>query len=477
MKTSPQPLAIVLLSSFGIAACAGGDVGGSAYPGAGADSGVFADACTVDDSLFVGLSVAETTIPTVPSVTWSTDVAGTGWLVFEGEDGELAESAAVGPTTTHALTVRGLHAKEEATIRAYVETDSGVSCSESFTWTADSLPASLPSLGIEGEAVDDYTAIPLFTEEGNSIAVVDGEGEYVWHQENHDLNAWRVRQALDGDGFLFNLHPSGLNELGAIYRVDWNGTRTELASDVGLHTDFVELSDGTVAGLTWDVRDVVETDGTRRTLVGDSITEYPKDGLPRVVWSVWDDFVPDLSIDWPVGDGSVAADAEDWSHVNSISFDEERNQYLVTVTSIQGVVAVDRTSGDLVWSASASEGTLSGGSGELMRNPHSVSRVDGDEYVVFNRGNLGVDCSNATRFTVDEANETLTGGDVYAGQDCTSVTYLGQAAPLSDGGMFVVWTTAGRIDRIDADQELKWALTSQLGAAFGFSTPMASLYP
>ena len=106
-----------------------------------------------------------------------------------------------------------------------------------------------------------------------------------------------------------------------------------------------------------------------------------------------------------------------------------------------------------------------------------MSRVQGDEYLVFNRGDLGVGCSNATSFTIDEGNGTVTGGAVYSGQECTSVTYLGQADPLPEGGMFVVWTTAGRIERVDADQELTWALTSQLGAAFGFSAPMATLYP
>jgi hypothetical protein len=432
--------------------------------------------CAVQPEAFEDLRVEESEIATVPVVQWSTAAAVQSHIAWEGADGLLRASHSAAASATHRFTARGVHAGETIALRAVFEEGDTLVCSEVLPWTAGSLPASLPVLSTEGAAIDAHALIPLFTEESNALAVVDGAGAYVWYAEN-DPATWRVRPARDGDAMLINHHPRGIALDGSVERVEWDGSRAVLATAAGLHTDFVELPDGVVAGLVWDVRTRTDGTGRVRTLIGDAVVEFPPDAEPRTVWSIWDDFEPDLALDWPTGDGALDGVAEDWSHANSISHDLERDQYLVTVTSLQGVVAVDRSSGALAWAAGAVEGDVVPDGPDTLHNPHSVARAEGDRYLVFNRGEFGTDCSNATWFDLDTAAGTATTAAVYAGQSCTNVTYLGQADPLPDGGAMVVWTTAGRIETVDADGALQWALAAQLGAAFGFSALTPSLYP
>src|SRR6185503_3352340 len=53
---------------------------------------------------------------------------------------------------------------------------------------------------------------------------------------------------------------------------------------------------------------------------------------------------------------------------------------------------------------------------------------------------------------------------------------LGEPIRLADGGVFVNWSTAGQMERVDSSGASLWKLNSGAGFAFGFQTLAADLY-
>ena len=450
----------------------GSDVGDEATSAPEVETGD----CSDGDSQFSSLQVVATDVATVPAVTWTSDTELAAFVRFVGADGVEHETPLGDLATDGRVTLRGLHSKEDYT--AVVVTDIGGEryCSSPLTGQTDSLSSALPVLLMDGDAIDDYTTTPMFTLEGSQVTVIDGQGELIFHVTS-ESQVWRSRFAHDGDALLINNHPTSVDSLGSIHRVEWDGTTTKVVEAIGLHSDFVELPNGNIAGLVWEVRDFIDTDGSVRTIMGDQLVEYDQAGVPTVLWNVFDHFTPDLTIDWPIGTGALSMNAEDWSHANGLSYDEARGVYYVSVPGVQSVVAVSRELHGQLWSVGYSDADIPTTSRDTILNPHSVYRTAEDEIVVFNRNSPDGGCSAAQYIDIDWDTSTASAKSEYSGDQCLTVTYLGEAQPTADGGMLMVWTTAGQLERLDSDGERIWGVSGQLGAAFGFSHVAASLYP
>src|SRR5207244_4282045 len=92
---------------------------------------------------------------------------------------------------------------------------------------------------------------------------------------------------LAGDGVYFNEQARTVDEPGALRHIGFDGSVLPSVDVAGGHTDFVQLADGTIGALSWDIRDV---GGTR--YLGDRLLEIDPDGTTREVWNVWDHYTP-----------------------------------------------------------------------------------------------------------------------------------------------------------------------------------------
>jgi Arylsulfotransferase (ASST) len=461
--------------------CQASATGAETGEAAGADDVVSAPEvgtsdCSAGDSQFTSLEIVPTNVATVPAVTWSSTEAMSVFVRFVGADGIERETNVSPSSTEGTVTLRGLHSKEDYSAIVVTDIDGERYCSSPMTGQTDALSSSLPVLSMDGDEIGDYTTTPMFTLDGSQVTVMDGLGEVVFHWES-TVQVWRSRFTADGDALLVNNHPTGVGQPGAIRRVEWDGTITTIVEAIDLHTDFVELPNGHVAGLVWEARDFIDSDGEVRSMLGDKLVEYDTNGEPTVLWNVFDHFTPNLDIDWPIGEGAVSKESEDWSHANGLSYDAERDVYYVSLPGVQSVVAVDRQSQQQIWSVGYTNTDIATNSPETILNPHSVYRTDDDEIVVFNRNNPSGGCSAAQYIGLDLEANTATERTEYSGDQCLTVTYLGEAQPTSDGGMLMVWTTAGKLERLDSEGARTWGVSGQLGAAFGFSHVAADLYP
>jgi hypothetical protein len=465
------PLSRLLPVTSLIAACGAGSAPLSPFGSVHSELSPLGEACVLDDDAFPALVVTRTEVPSVLAVSWVDTGADRAWVEFVGEDGEARSTDVVLGGAEPRFFLLGLHGGEAVRVVARSEGDGVSRCAAPVEAATGTFSSALPVLSFEGDAIPDYTSAVLFQEDRNWAVVFDGEGRlvYAWALAS---NAFRARFARDGSGLLVN--PVDERGLGTLVHLGWDGTETQLVAPGNLHTDFVELEDGRLATIASEVRTLTH-DGETFLVRGESIQVQQEPGGALVErWNAFDLFPPDLERLY----SPDAYGVQDWTHGNGLSYAEDLGRFAISLPGIEAVAGVDLETGATTWLASSA--TLPAGSTTeqpgAIASPHSVYELDGDDFVVFNR-RLGEDqCSEVAWLRLDASSGVAVTTGTYPGQECLSVPYLGEAQLLDDGGTLISWTTAGVLERIDAERQPTWTLRSALGAAFGFTDVTEDLY-
>lgn len=475
------PLCVLLL----LASCSGPQASDGAQTPQLDDTGGTApvEDCFDDRGRIKDLSVELTANPTVIRVSWTTVEAFPTFIQYTTEEQGSFDTPIVESTTTnepHEELLRGLRPQTEFQIQPMVVDEGVYYCPPSQSIETGPLPPELPTLERargEGTQTSGFTAMPIITTDDIFLTVMDSEGEVVWTQAVADWEIWRVQLALDHSGLLFNRQAHGPPEEGYIYKIDWEGTIEPVVTHYGLHSDFLELPDGQgYAFLDAELREF-DHKGKLRTIMADRLIESDADGNETVVWDAFDSLTLDLDQVWPHLNYDWADGVEEWTHANGISYDADLDAYFISITELQAVARVNRN-GDPGWVFSESVGDLSPGSEDTaVLWPHSVYAEGPDQVVVFNRQEyLNSGCSTVERYSVDQESRTFTRIDGYQTDDCLSIYFLGEARPVGEGALQVVWTTSGRVQQLDADLKTAWTLQSNLGAGIGYSSFVEDLY-
>ncbi|MDP2313791.1 MAG: aryl-sulfate sulfotransferase [Pseudomonadota bacterium] len=330
-----------------------------------------------------------------------------------------------------------------------------------FAWSADAPEASAGGV----------TVVPLILSNGGGVVALDDAGAVIWAFPTTDAGLtrppMRAHVSLDGTAVLFNHTAPAADRPAEVVRVPLDGSAPDTVHITGGHTDFVEYTPGGYATIGWDIRAFGD-----RKILGDTIVERDPDGNERVVWSVYDDFEPNLDETYAHLYPSDPA-VEDWSHINGISYAAGEDAYFVSMTFNNGVAKIDRATGLMDWYV----GDPDGGDFEnpdrdrLLALPHSVARIEGG-LLAFSRGNPGDPgaCSEAVDLAVDETTREVRRAWSYAAPECLLVTFLGGAERLPGGNTVITWTTAGQIDQVTPDGRRAWTVNTALGAGIGFAS-------
>lgn len=293
-----------------------------------------------------------------------------------------------------------------------------------------------------------------------AVLVIDGDGDYVWWTE-YDLFGMiaRARLALDESSILaMPVNVDGKQE-GKILRLGLDGSLLETIGFPGAHHDFVELSDGTLAALVHDIREV---DGVE--IRGDALVERSPDGQFRELWSAFDSFDPT--------DDSGAVEREDWTHANSISYVAESDSWLLTLLGLRAVLNIDRQ-GELLWALGGPASTFESPDGEAVElgRVHQATISSTGSLLVFENGASESDegASRALELDLDTEDGVAAPSWSYEPDPPLSTFALGDVVELTDGERLVVFSSNGRIDQVSADGELLWRISTSLGQTFGFA--------
>lgn len=440
------------------------DDSGWSPDGAPEDGG---DLPTVVGDMHADLELSEL-IPTVATVEWSAggrEVTRTYLQVgLTPAYGQTFVADSVGEDLFRATAV-GLKSSSVYYWRVVAETEAGlVGTADASFSTGDALDG-LASLTLEasdaeqrsgGYVVTNLVGVPSTT------VILDADGDYVWWYR-HDEGGYKVvRSRISRDGEWMLLLAEGVGEETLtvdtqFVRVRLDGSEVRVQPVVDLHQDFVELPDGNLLFLAYDVWNVDGED-----VVGDALAEVGEDGDASLIWSVWEHAAYDPTLtDLP---------GETWAHANAVQYDDATGLAMVSLRNLDSIHAIDRESGDVRWRMGGedSDFKVAAGTTRLFERQHQFHLAD-DRLVVFDNGTVDGACSRVVELTLVEGSEIVSESWTHEVDPCLFVYALGDVRRLPDGNTLITWSTSGQMDLVAPDGTVVWQLNSAFGHGFGFS--------
>ncbi len=443
--------------------------------------------CIIDESLFDSVQAEPAIIQTVLRTSWQLSAPAEARVLYaDNEDAEVLETPFGAVGTTGTVNLVGLLPSRTFTIQIEAVVAGDHRCSPPVTVRTGTLPSDLPATVLTvndtERAVRGWQSVALIRESVRYAAILNADGQFVWAQMVPGI--YRATISRDRRSVLANEPASVWNGVGRLHRLPLDGVAGETIEVPGSHTDFVELPDGTLTTLGWRRKSF--RDDTRY-LLGDTIIEVRPDGTQVEIWDIFDAIEPNLDHEYarsPVSGGAGEPFLEEWSHVNSITYDEASDDYLVTGSFNHSVMRIDRGTGALVWTltdgGATTDWTVVSDEREIEL-PHSAQLIDEETVLSFSRGPLGspetpAGCAWVTEFALESATHVATPSWHYDADECVTVPFLGQARRIDDHNTMINWTAAGRISQTDADGEIVYQVDLGLGSAFGTGKWVASLY-
>ncbi len=273
----------------------------------------------------------------MPVIEWSSDDAGTSWVEY-GLDEDYGNTTleTTEPTRDHQHFLIGMPPLSEVFFRTVTEVEG------KERWTEGSLvtggvPSDLPDFDVTVELPEDHDSDPyvLGTAFGGQpvVFVVDRRGNWLWYKRiEPDKNPIELAFEPGTGNVLFNSFLTDHGEDDSnVTRASFDCTVTEDIDTPQGHHAFTLVPDGGMAYVAIDVRDYDMDDGLgEMSVVGDAIWVIPPDGGEHeLLWSTWDDWrPPEKTEGW---DSSFYPQGADWTHANSLHYDEKRDTYLLSL--------------------------------------------------------------------------------------------------------------------------------------------------
>jgi hypothetical protein len=290
--------------------------------------------------------------------------------------------------------------------------------------------------------------------------ILNGQGEPVWwHTYDGDREGFSSRTVLapDGQSIYYNIFHITLGEprnFAGIVKASLDGETVEVMELPENHHDFLIHDDGTIATLMFDRREV---DG--QNVAGDAIVEVAPDGTQTEIWNAWDHLTWDNT-------GTVTGSGSFWTLANSLEYDADRDQYLMSARDRNSIIAVDRSTGAVEWILGGVDGTLS--LTDSFVGQHGFAR-DGDDLLVFDNRGAG-QVSRVIRYTIDADAGTATTDWIHNNEPSLFTEFFGDVVPQPDGSLLLAWGMAGRLSVLDSDRNTTSVRAWTNGSEFGFAT-------
>ena len=435
-------------------------------------------ACSKD--VVENVTAEPTDVGTVIRVTFDTKDEATATVKF-GPDDLRYETPATASGTHHEVLLVGLPANTTAHYQIVVGGDTD---EERTVETGTVDPTAFQPLTVEGDGNDLFAGVTML---GSStrVALLDPEGRYVWTHidERPGLFSYRMRLLRDGSGVVYNVaNVSGepTEEGTGLVKVPFDGSsETFVALDYMAH-DFVELEDGTIAGIAFKEGPLPEEcaklyeklDPPKKTLLGNHIVEVAPDGTQTEVWDSWDCFDPCVDVSDTLHD---PVPEPGWTFTNALDYDEATDSYLVSMRHLSSIASVSRATGECNWVFGSTPSATTVPTGEVFNHEHQFEYLrDQGQMLVFDNDGAGF-VSRVLEYAFDPK---LPEADLIWKYDDSDVfsPVLGDVQRTDNGDTMVVWSLAGRLERVTADGESIWSAITNAGTVFGFGEHYTSPY-
>ncbi|GDX80799.1 hypothetical protein LBMAG42_26100 [Deltaproteobacteria bacterium] len=404
---------------------------------------------------------------TVLVATWTTDRECVGDVRY-GLEGEVSFTTLrePKPSVTHRRILLNLPSNRDVSFSVGCTEAEERASGEAATGSTSTLPAGLADLTVEGTP-DEGTDLLLMPTLGadTAAAIFDLQGRVVWyHVEGQGMGVTRVRLSVDGASVLYMVAAYGENPEGdpAIVRVGFDGEELARYHIRTANHDFEELPDGTIAAIVNDTRTV---EGIEYR--GNAIEELAKDGTSTVVWSAFDDFDP-------IENPSLYDDGNLWTHANAIDYDADSDGYWLGMRNLDMLVKIDRSTGEVAERVGGDNPTLPfAEASEAFSGQHQFQWLEDGLLVFDNSPDDRV--SHPVEYGFDAGRTTLTQRWAYYSDPEIWNYALGDVERDADGGTRVTYSPAGVVLQLNADDSVRWQMSSPLGTGFGYTERIGAL--
>jgi len=421
--------------------------------------------CRPDGGFEIEL-VQSAAIPTVYTARWSfeADIIDAAWWEL-GRDGVVERTVPVDPAGGPAFETVLLGMKPHSTYSLWAVVDQGGETLRSAEHQVETggIPAALPDLTLtrtdgaetwRGLLVGSITSMPP------TAVILDEDGEIVWWFTLEGVdNLARARISVDGRTMLLLDLNLADDVDAALYRVGLDGTGLEALPSESFHHDFELLPDGTITSLVYEPREI---DGL--SVPGDRLVEISPDGSSRVVYDIWED--PEV-----VYDPADAYMGRMWPHANAIDYLVDEDAYLVSFLALDGIVRIDRASGEVDWrlGGDLSDFQLMDGSTDLFEHQHQFHWLDGS-MLVFVNGPMQMGISSVVQYALGmEQGGALPVWELESSLGLSSMI-LGDVHRFDSGNTLITWSYGGVIEEVDPEGDTLWSVEASVGGAFGYTS-------
>ncbi len=416
------------------------------------DSGI--DGLSIDLATDGTLPVADLSWTLDTSVTDATVSAATALVdTADGESWQVDASAG-------SAVLWGLPPDTDVDVQVVFVIDDAEQESDVATIHTPVADADLPALSVEGDsarAFDGQLALTANVTSPGAAVMIDGQGRYRWWASVSDSDqVGRARLSRDGTQILaqpVNVHG---DDTTGLLRFDRHGDVVDTVQIDGQHHDFLELSDGTLVFL-------VQSLGTAsgRTMIGDKLVEVAPDRTQTTIWDIWDAIPYNEDDRWMPDD--------QWSHANTLSFDEATQTYTVSFFGLRALARIDRATGELLWLMGTSDSDFVGADGDttVLHGSHGFQFLDGS-LLAFENGDSSDADSRAVELSFDEDEPVMTELWSFAPSPSLYSFSLGDVQRLDSGDTLADFSANGTMIQVDAAGTEQWKLTAGVGGAFGY---------
>jgi hypothetical protein len=413
-------------------------------------------------------------ISTVIFAEWTPPEAGVGFVEF-GLDGAFDHASPSIETDSdlHEATLLGLKAGYTYDFRAVLETEDGERIESSpETLTLDPPPAKLErfTVTIPNDDVDGYVLTSLLQPMNSWAVIIDRDGDYVWFWPAADgLAIINAKPTPDGTSISLNQGDGQQDDdHGGSLTVSLDGKSTTHTRTPMSHHDSVQLPDDEVGFIALEIRagsmGPIETD-----IAGDTIMEAPLGATEDEQSTVMFNFFDDYREPWVYCEHSLIeayhTGAVDWTHANSLMYDEEENAYYLMSKILDALWKIDRNTGEILWQMGGEYSDFTSNDDHWWSHAHMSHIWDGG-LVLFDNGYHRDDLtSGIVEYAWNEETHTIERVFEFRDPGSRFVAMLGDARKLPTGNYLTSWTTWGVLKEIDPQGDIIWEASSTLGQA------------
>ncbi len=313
--------------------------------------------------------------------------------------------------------------------------------------------------------------LPVRNGKWGKIVAVDEQGKVVWYHEEK----FRVRAVsqMQNQNLIFIAEDDGrvieLDMLGNKKNI-WSSKELTPSIEEKFHHDAIEMATGNLLALSRETKTIdgyTDKNGQQITknIRSDVVVEFTKEGEVVNQWKILDMLDPhrikynNLTLEKGL----------DWTHGNSVFYDERDNSITVSFRHQDWIINFDRATGELLWKFGEDGDFVMDGDGEWPFHQHSAKILDDGSLLMYDNGNnrTGIKGSNAfysraVQYKIDTSNsDELLATQLWEFRDTEKYysPFLGETDQLANGNFLIA--DGGRVDNpelnIEHVENKKWA--------------------